>query len=326
MPLFPRDDGFWQAATPREGRARLVTALRYELLGPETPEEELRESPLTRYATGMLAPFGTGTPDEEHDEEPASGADDEEAGAVELGPPMSQAITPSSIGLSFLIPLEVTKLTVLVAWGDYRLEEVQEKDVQHPESEGEPEGVSDAEVGDHEQRRHRPRHRWVRMPHEPEPLIVELKPNAGLKRIDVRDDNGVTVEHLSRSLGNRLAVSVFLVNRRTRGERARPPVDSWIFQPTLTVRSPFLTAVFMPRELEPALAHSDRDRESNRLLFRARREFAIGHGCAAEWTAANSGERAGEVWTGVASTLDAVVRGVRNLDRQEERSGRRSRV
>jgi hypothetical protein len=56
-------------------------------------------------------------------------------------------------------------------------------------------------------------------------------------------------------------------------------------------------AIFLPRGLEPALTHSDRDRESNRLLFRGRREFAIGHGCAAEWKEAKAHDRAVEVRT-----------------------------
>ncbi|MGH7468020.1 MAG: hypothetical protein ACRENP_08540, partial [Longimicrobiales bacterium] len=68
--------------------------MRFELLGPETPEEELSESPLTRYTVGMLAPFGTGVPREEQDEEIKGGGDDEESGSADFGPPLSQAITP----------------------------------------------------------------------------------------------------------------------------------------------------------------------------------------------------------------------------------------
>jgi hypothetical protein len=270
--------------------------LRLELLGPETPDEELRESPLSRYATGMLAPFGTGIPDEERDEELTGGADDEEAGAVEVGSPMSQAITPSSIGISFLVPSAAGKLTVRVAWGDYRIEELPAEEPEEPvASEG---GAGDAEDGGGQRRRRRrPRARWVRTPREPAPLIIDLKPDAGLQQVEVVTGDGVTVEHLCRTLGNRLAVSIFLVNRRARDERRRPPVDRWVFQPTLAVRSPIGGPLFIPRELEPALSHSDRDRESNRLLFRSRREFAIGHGCATEWTETNDGEHAEEVRT-----------------------------
>lgn len=283
---LPRDDGFWHVSTPREARARLLEALRLELLGPESPDEELHESPLTRYATGMLAPFGTGVPEEEREEELTGGGDDEEAGAVEFGPPMSQAITPSSIGLSFLVPAGTRKLAVHASWGDYRVEDVREEVEKTEGTESsEDEGVAPHDGGPNQKpRRHLPRVRWIRTPRDSEPLLVELNPDSGLQQCEILKGDGVTIEHLCRALGDRLAVSVFLVNRRGKSDRNRPPVDRWVFQPAITVRSPSSTPVFLPRELEPALAHSDPDRESNRLLYRGRREFAIGHGCAAEWT------------------------------------------
>jgi hypothetical protein len=105
----PRDEALpskkpldWSARSPREARSKLLEALRLDLLGPEASDEQLPESPITRYATGMLAPFGTLVADEERDESLTSDEAAEETGAVEVSPPMSQAITPSSIGLSFL--------------------------------------------------------------------------------------------------------------------------------------------------------------------------------------------------------------------------------
>lgn len=293
--VLPRDDGFWHVATPRDARQRLLDTLRLELLGPEAPEEKLRESPLTRYATGMLAPFGTDIPDDERDDQLTGGGDDEEAGSVDFGPPISQAITPSSIGLSFLVPTGTRKLKVLAKWGDYRVEEIPENDAEVSGAEGD---THKAEETKEEPRRRRRRHLWARTPYERE-LIIDLKADAGLQQQETTEGDGVTVEHLCRSIRDQYAVSVFFVNRRKKGERSRPPVDRWVFQPSLIVRSSTDAAIFLPRELEPALALSDRDRESNRLLFRDRREFAIGHGCAAEWKEAKPHDRAVEVRTEV---------------------------
>jgi hypothetical protein len=292
----PLDDDFWRTRTPREARTRLVEALRFELLGPATAEEELRESPLTRYATGMLAPFGTGVADDEQDEELTGGGDDEEAGAVEMGAPMSQAVTPSSIGLSFLLSHGSTSLTVTAEWGDYAGKEVRDEDLEGEENKEHRDDLQ-AKGGAKKKKRTRLRLRWLRTPRGGEELAIELKPDAGLQQVDVIQGDNVTVEHLTRTLGDRLAVSIFLVNRRGRGDRARPSADRWLFQPQLTVRGSSAGPIFLPRELEPALAHSDRDRESNRLLFRDRREFAIGHGCAAEWSEAAESSRAVEVRT-----------------------------
>src|SRR5665213_627027 len=118
QPMLPRDEGFWKANTPREARAKLVEALQFELLGPEDPSEELRESPLSRYALGMLAPFGTGVLFEESDEELSGDASDDESADTEHGSPVSQALTPSSIGISFLIPNTLQTLTATTTWGE----------------------------------------------------------------------------------------------------------------------------------------------------------------------------------------------------------------
>jgi hypothetical protein len=278
-------------------RGRLLDALRLELVGPEAADEILGESPISRYAAGMLAPFGTQVPDEEGDDALAGGADEEEAGAVDGGPPMSQSITPSSIGLSFVVPASAAALSVQVTWGDYRVERDVADD--SPESvQGDEMGSEPSDMAGKSVRRRRPRARWYRTSREPEPLTIKLEPGAGLRRLKVPRADGVTVEHLCRPISGHLAVSVFLVNRRPCTEdKNRPPVDQWLFQPALSVRFPSAEADFLPREVEPSLSHSDSDRESNRLLFRNRREFAIGHGCAADWIVSERVDRASEVRT-----------------------------
>ena len=40
-------------------RRQLLDQLRIDLVGPADPEEELVESPMTRYVCGLLAPYGT---------------------------------------------------------------------------------------------------------------------------------------------------------------------------------------------------------------------------------------------------------------------------
>lgn len=57
-------------------RDRLVSALKFDLLGPEDPHEVLRQSPKTRYLVGMLAPSGTALDAAEDDQELARGVDD----------------------------------------------------------------------------------------------------------------------------------------------------------------------------------------------------------------------------------------------------------
>lgn len=295
--MLPSEAEFWNVATPREARARLSDALRFELLGPSIPDEVLRESPISRYAAGMLAPFGTEMPDEERDEELTSRGEDEEAGAVDVAAPMSQAITPSSIGLSFLVSKEIDRLLVRVTWGDYHSEDAVEDSSAEGNEQTAPKSVPEDGPKSSRKRGGRRRRRWVRTPQAPEPVTIRLALNEEIQREALPNSRGVSVEHLTRTLGERVAVSVFLVNRRKRGERARPPVDRWVFQPTISVQAQSNEPVFLPRELEPASVHSDRDRATNRLLFRNRREFAVGHGCAAEWRESSALNRADQVRT-----------------------------
>lgn len=102
-PKSPLEEDFWQASSAPEARKRLVEALHYELLGPSATEEELFESPVTRYLTGLPAPFGTDVLPSEQDVSLALGDGDEDTGETESTPPMSQPMTPSSIGISFLV-------------------------------------------------------------------------------------------------------------------------------------------------------------------------------------------------------------------------------
>src|SRR4051794_30922900 len=118
-PGSPLEENFWDVATSAEARRRLVEALHYELLGPEREDEELIESPVTRYVTGLLAPFGTGVLPTEQDVSLAAGDDESETGALEGAPPMSQAMTPSSIGISFLVAEDIDSVLVDAAWGEY---------------------------------------------------------------------------------------------------------------------------------------------------------------------------------------------------------------
>jgi hypothetical protein len=136
---MPLEVGFWNRADPTGARDALLETLRYELLGPLEPEEEIEESPLTRYLVGMLAPFGTVVaPEEDEVLDTPGGTEDEgdppdvgsdQVGEGEAAPPMSNALFPSSIGMSCLVPSEVRHLLLSVRWGDYeRLREADEED------------------------------------------------------------------------------------------------------------------------------------------------------------------------------------------------------
>lgn len=221
-PKSPLDDDFWEASDAPGVRRRLVEALHYELLGPSAEDEELFESPVTRYLTGLLAPFGTGVLPSEQDVCLGPGDGDEDAGGSESTPPMSQAMTPSSIGLSFLVSDDIDGVVVNATWGEYDRLKADGEVTAQPEAAGFEEDESppaEEEADDGTPPKKTPR--WKRRPANPDARRVDLAPDAGLKQIWLDDSKEIALEHLTRRIAGRYAVSIFLVNRRS-DKRARP--------------------------------------------------------------------------------------------------------
>ena len=230
----------------------------------------------------MLAPFGTDVPPEEQEDSPGEDEGEDLVGAPEISPPLSQALSPSSIGLSCLLQAGTKQLTATVSWGEYeRISEHSEESDEHGEG---TDGEEDSDGSEKQSKKRRRRDRWKRIPLEPLEVSLNVRPDGGMQRERVREGEEIWVEHVARSLGDgSITFSVFLVNRRDHPGQGRPSTDLWIFQPELSVAESSEGPVFLPRELEPKSVRTDRDLESNALLYRNRREFAIGHGCAVVW-------------------------------------------
>ena len=263
----------------RSMRDDLVAILDRELLGPfDGPEETLHQRPTLRYLVGRLAPAGTevGPEEDEGGAGAGSGGDDSETG---FASPISMAMNPSSIGLSFTVGPSVRDVEISAEWGTYLEEKA---------------------------------HKWVRAQHTVTRTVTVT--DSGDSACEL--SNGVHLQWLRRVLpdGERCAVSVFLVNRN-RSENPRRPDDSdWLFQPRLRARHPDGSAVFEPRSLDDVVDFEalDHDRRSDELLFRDRPEYAVGHGCAADWDA-EGGAGATEVRT--------VILPVHELPRIDPREG-----
>src|SRR5687767_2811107 len=107
LPVNPGEDVKSEETVLRfEGtsvRDRLVAALRFDLLGPERPDEVITQSPATRYLLGMLAPRGTQIDQSEDDSREGQAGDE----ADDAAPPMTMSLNPSSIGISFLVRQDV---------------------------------------------------------------------------------------------------------------------------------------------------------------------------------------------------------------------------
>ncbi len=260
----------------RQARSRIMDVLKKELMGPGEPEEVLEgEYPTNRYIVGRLAPA--------NDEEAiiraeeldtlGAGNDDPESGMEEPTLPLITAFRPSSMGLSFLIDRNVTSVDIDVEWGDYKREKNEEG-----------------------------KYIWRRYPRKGVVSNVPV-PNIGtIKKICLSDSeqhpSGVSVEGVDdpevyfegvvHDFAGYKAVSLFMVNDRQKGKQSdRDKDERWVYQPQFTVRSKDNQPIFVAKDFvrDDSSSEQDGDNVVNALLYRHVREFATGHGVAAEWDA-----------------------------------------
>jgi hypothetical protein len=263
-------------------RDGLADALRAELVGPVEPTEVLKERPSTRYACGILWPEGTVIEADQNEAQPP-GDDEEDSSGFEESVPLVQTLNPSSIGLSVILAPGTRVLSVDAQWGEY-VREV---------------GARDSEEGEEE---HESRALWRRAPIAPGPVRIPVDKH-GSDRKPVSADGRVFVEWLVRPLGPAIALSVFLVNRRSRPSGWLEREQRAIFQPVLSVFEEGGAPVIVGRHPDlPASGSGEADEVAARLLFRDELEFAVGHGCAAGWE--REVDHATRAWTDTLPSIE----------------------
>lgn len=286
------------------GRQFLIEALQDELLGPEGgPNETLSQKPTFRYLLGRLAPAGTRVGQDEDEGLGDVGGDSEDDNDAEIASPISMAMNPSSIGVSFVVEPNCDQIEVEFTWGDYReiagSGHVEQGDLDldlaieyDEEVVGSDNPDDDAKVMG---RNPQPQAQYQRVPISTGPMSIELTAEGVQKQIVNSihgDSTDVQLWCATRWLPDgRKTVSVFLVNcRPVPPEGAQIPEESWIFQPKIAIRSGIGAPIFCAREIQFGQSNNDPELNSQELLYWDRPEYAAGHGCAASWES-DSGER-----------------------------------
>src|SRR5262245_11357605 len=137
------DNALKPTISPLQLRDELEAMVLKELLGPGSEEEEIVESPGTRYFIGVLAPRkrakavaapvqpavvpAPATEQEtdadseilDGDELALGGRDTTQDGTTDQAPAQDKALIPSSFGMTFSVNQEAKQIDVAAAWGQY---------------------------------------------------------------------------------------------------------------------------------------------------------------------------------------------------------------
>jgi len=245
-------------------RDEVLHTLRRNFLGPIGGPEEIisadeRETPVSRYLTGILFPSESALPPGEDngglnaESNEASNAGDDESGLS-----MCNAPNPSSYGLSFACRSTIRTLRVRIACGIYLLEK---------DSAGK--SV-----------------RWTRQPFTDE-QIVPVAVSREVEKRKLKDGLELRVTFRPPDQDGHLPITTTLINTHLLAKNAKWEEMSTLcfFQCEMTVMadseeapSPFVERRSRDtRHLDPELRHA-------LLLYRHARFYAVGHGCAADWS------------------------------------------
>lgn len=294
--------------TSAEIRNRLVEVLRRDLIGPrpaplddDIARERLAEKPSRWYLTGFLAP----SEEEPEKDDPVAQEEQELEADMSDGagaggatgdneepetPAVRRRFLPSSLGLTVMLPPEVTELEAVVTWGDYVAEPPLPEQMLIGEEGGEDEKLPPE---------------WVRLPQErrvrlavgdqrgEEVLVPEsASPSVrGGALILTTHGRTFTIDTPEGTRQQVRAVTVFLVNRRPTAKRRYTDV-TYAFQAGLALLCP---EGFLPRYDLSGYRSSDEDLRLGDLHYRDVEEYAVGRNTAAAWQMDGDG-RVRRVW------------------------------
>ncbi|MEF2093318.1 DISARM system helicase DrmA [Bacillus sp. CFBP9009] len=250
-------------------RKELFERLHTELVGPDHATEVLKTKPLQKYLCGILWPQNSSLAREEDEVNSLEGKETNKEEIEQLAP-LSKAMNPSAIGISFLIDKNSTKVSTTVNFGMYN------------------------ELADKEN--------WERTPYRLTNYEIDFSTDIGKrKKVLIPNTTNIFLEWLARPFEDTLAVSMFLVNRYKQ-ETDEHDIDfKCVFQPEMIIET-IEQEAFLVRQAfsNTNEGYKDADTISNHLLYKDETVFAVGHSIAVRWEDVTSdAKRAGRLQTSI---------------------------
>jgi hypothetical protein len=249
----------------KEVRRQQIERLKLDLLGPAAADEVLRQNketregdtPTSRYLVGILHPQNARV-EEQEDDFANEGGDVEEDDSPQAPIQITGIPKPSSIGLTFAVEAGCSALDFEFLYGLYL-----------------PEETIEGPAGS------KPTILWKRTQVAKTVTIRLDERSSGFKDLP----GGARAEWILRPADDEgiRVVSVFLRNINSGGIGPEQP-ERCLYQARIVARGAGVCdPPIVNRAHKTRLSTIDPDLESYRLLYRDKPEFAVGHGCAADW-------------------------------------------
>lgn len=256
-------------------RKKMLDAVRTDLIGPMTVDEQLSEPPTSSYITGMLWPADTAITEDENyndveftDKQFDADGESMEASIFEDEQPEESVKggfkKPSSIGVSFYLPKSTNKIFADVLWGSYYSDKVDGGEV-----------IDGTLEEDYENKRKKKKSVYVRE-QMADTIELDLQAIGNAKQISLSVNSHIFVYVIQMPLENEYKmVSVYVHNNDKDG--GDKDFEKVMFQVELSIYGEEKKPVFVPeyicrkKELE------------DEYYYKGRPVYGRGRGCAAMW-------------------------------------------
>lgn len=256
-------------------RQKILDAVRKDLIGPSSVNEELNEIPTSSYITGLLYPADTAvTEDENYYDveftEKKFDADGEsmEAGIFEEDEPEDRIKggfqKPSSIGVSFYVPDDVQKINAYINWGKYYAEQVQ----------GE---VIDGTLEEDAENKKKKKHTVYIREQMNDVVEIDFNQIGRSKQIPLESNGNIYIYVMKMQLDNGYKmVSVYLHNN-DKSDGDKKEYEKVMFQVEMLIADDLMSPIFVPEYICRKVELEDE------YYYKGRPVYARGRGCAATW-------------------------------------------
>lgn len=256
-------------------RQKILDAVRKDLIGPSSVNEELSEIPTNSYITGLLFPADTDvTEDENYYDveftEKKFDADGEtmEAGIFEDDEPEDRIKggfqKPSSIGVSFYVSDDVQKINAYINWGKYYAEQVQ----------GE---VIDGTLEEDAENKKKKKHTVYIREQMQDVVEIDLAQIGRSKQIPLESNGNIYIYVMKMQLDNGYKmVSVYLHNN-DKSDGVEKEYEKVMFQVEMLIADDLMSPIFVPEYICRKVELEDE------YYYKGRPVYARGRGCAATW-------------------------------------------